>query len=294
LQVSQPSISQQLRLLEVQYGRKLYRRCGKGVEITEAGQLFLRDITPIMEQVARLENGFKTREEKARREVLRVAGAFCASAILLPTLLARFQQRHPGIELESCTATSNKLEQSVLDSVSDLAVSLRAAHSPDLICEPLARERVALFVRADHRLAKKKNLKLADVLTEPLIIRGGQGGSRVTDRALQQIHDSGLEVKIGMRCDGPAAIKAAVRQRMGVGMVFADSVKAEVAAGDFKILNVRGLKLEGHSYIIYSKKRPLSPLAQEFLELLREKRTSQVVGSRSKRSSRSIAALSKF
>ncbi len=72
-----------------------------------------------------------------------------------------------------------------------------------------------------------------------------------------------------MRCDGPIAIKAAVRERMGVGMVFEDSIKAEVDSGEFKILNVRGLELEGESFIVFSKHKLLSPLAQEFLELLR-------------------------
>ena len=72
------------------------------------------------------------------------------------------------------------------------------------------------------------------------------------------------------------AIKAAVRQNMGVGIVYEDVIKSEVASGEFKILDVDGLELEGESFIIYSKTRPLSPVAQEFLELLREMRASQL------------------
>jgi DNA-binding transcriptional LysR family regulator len=68
------------------------------------------------------------------------------------------------------------------------------------------------------------------------------------------------------------AVKAAVRQGMGVGMGFEDTIKAEVKAGELKILRVCGLQLETSSFIVYSKQRPLSPLAQEFLELLRAER----------------------
>ena len=60
-----------------------------------------------------------------------------------------------------------------------------------------------------------------------------------------------------------------MRQRMGVGMGFEDTVKAEVEVGEFKILNFEGVALAGQSFIIYSKKRPLSQVAQAFLELLR-------------------------
>lgn len=272
LQVSQPSITQQLKMLESHYGLKFYRRSGRGVEITEVGQLFLRNIRPILEQVAKLEKGFKPSPAKAVREVLKVGGSLSASAEFLPSLLARIRLRHPAAELELRTRTSHDLEQMVLSSELDLAVSLRAPRSGDLACESFGREKIAMFVPASHRLARNNRLKLSDVLAEPLIIRGGRGSSGVLDNALKQILHGSSAVKIGMQCDGPTAIKAAVRQNMGVGMVFEDSLKAEVASGEFKILKVRGLELEGESFIIYSKKRPLSPLAQEFLELLRHAR----------------------
>jgi DNA-binding MarR family transcriptional regulator len=57
LRVSQPSISQHLRQLEQSYGVKLYRRLSRGIEITEAGQSFLRDIIPILALVAKLGEG---------------------------------------------------------------------------------------------------------------------------------------------------------------------------------------------------------------------------------------------
>ena len=71
----------------------------------------------------------------------------------------------------------------------------------------------------------------------------------------------GLDIKIGLRCEDPMAVKAAVRQRMGVGLGFEDTIKAELDDGKFKIIAVRDLKLEGASYIVYSKRRPLSPIA---------------------------------
>ena len=94
-----------------------------------------------------------------------------------------------------------------------------------------------------------------------------------------------------MRCDTPGAIKAAVRQKMGVGFAFEDSLKAEIDAGEFKILKVRGLELEVESFIIYSKKRPLSLLAQQFLELLRGVRRTRNPRHHSNASRRSIAVL---
>ena len=275
LRVSQPSISQQLKQLEDHHGTKLYRRVNRGVEITEAGRLFLRSITPILDQVAKLEGEFKPAVLKSAREVLRVGGTDSSSAELLPSLLAGFQQRHPTAELEMHTRTSDHLERMVSISALDLAVTLREARSSALACEPLRREKIAMFVPSSHRLAHKSQLQLAEVLAEPLITRGGRGGSGVVDKALQQITEVGEELKIGMYCDGPTSIKAAVRQNMGVGIAFEDAVKSEVASGEFKILKVPGVNLEGESFVIYANKRKLSPLALEFLELLRSARTKR-------------------
>jgi hypothetical protein len=73
---------------------------------------------------------------------------------------------------------------------------------------------------------------------------------------------------------------------MGVGMVFEESLKAEVAAGKFKILKVRGVELEGESYVVYSRGRPLGPWAQEFLEMLGRAAKSHRVAGDSIRDSR--------
>jgi DNA-binding transcriptional LysR family regulator len=273
LQVSQPSISQLLRQLEESYGAKLYYRLSKGIEITTAGRLFLRQVTPILQLVAKLGSRGMAREtRKNKAATLTVGGTFSASAVLLPAVLARLRHQHPNAELEFRTATSENLERSVLNSAVDLAVTDREPVSKELIGETLRREAVVAFVPPNHPLARRKFVRLADVLAEPLIIRGGKGISGTTENNLKRLRNQGLQVSIAMRCAEPAGIKAAVRQKMGVGIVFADTVRAEVESGEFKILKVRGLDFEANSYIVYAKRRAPSPLAQQFLELLREMR----------------------
>ncbi|HVO92884.1 MAG TPA: LysR substrate-binding domain-containing protein [Terriglobales bacterium] len=77
----------------------------------------------------------------------------------------------------------------------------------------------------EHRLAQKKNLGLQDLNRETLIIRGGSGVAGTTKKALKRLQVRVLGMKIGLRCEDPMAVKAAVRQGMGVGMGFEDTVK---------------------------------------------------------------------
>ena len=108
LRVSQPSLSLQLKQLEDHHGAKLYRRLSKGIEITEAGQLLLRKIMPILDQVAQLERGFKPLQAIVTEAMLRTGGTFTTCAVLLPELLARLQQRYPQAKLECRTRSSEQ------------------------------------------------------------------------------------------------------------------------------------------------------------------------------------------
>ena len=273
MRMSQPALTHQMKLLQESYGEALYIRTLHGIVLTPAGERFLCGIEPILELVGKLRSApAPAPMRKVKQNVLRVGGTEAASIILLPNLLARFHAQHPQITLEFRTRTSEHLERMVANGSMDVAVTARRPVSPELEYEPLRTEKIALFVAAGHRLAGRRQLQIADVVAEPLIVRGGRNGGGVTDHALVQLRERASNIKIGMYCDGPTAIKAAVAQGMGVGMVFEESLKPEVAAGRFKILNIRDLCLEGESYIIFAKRAPLGQWTEGFLRILRRER----------------------
>ena len=57
LHISQPAVSKQMRLLQEQYGAKLFLRCGRGVSLTLAGERFRTAVSPILKQVRLLHQG---------------------------------------------------------------------------------------------------------------------------------------------------------------------------------------------------------------------------------------------
>ena len=83
-----------------------------------------------------------------------------------------------------------------------------------------------------------------------------------------------------MRCDSPEAIKTAVSKKLGVGILYEDAVKDGLASGVFKKLRISGLNMEGNSYIVYHKQRPLSSNAEVFLNLLRQWRDEKTTNSK--------------
>ena len=92
---------------------------------------------------------------------------------------------------------------------------------------------------------------------------------------LNALSKQGYKINIAMRCESPEAIKTAVKQKLAIGFLYYDAVKAAVERGSFKIIQIRGLQMEGQSHILYHAQRPLSPSAADFLKLLREWRGNE-------------------
>ena len=75
-----------------------------------------------------------------------------------------------------------------------------------------------------------------------------------------------------MHCESPEAVKVAVSQGMGVGILFKDVISESLKNGKFRELRLPVNGLEGKTFIVYHKTRPLSPAAQNFLKLLQAQR----------------------
>jgi DNA-binding transcriptional LysR family regulator len=76
-------------------------------------------------------------------------------------------------------------------------------------------------------------------------------------------------VNITVRCEASAAVKAAVGLGMGVGVLYRNAVASRIASGSLKLINVPELKEMGvQSFIIFDKRKPLVPIAKEFLEMI--------------------------
>ena len=80
---------------------------------------------------------------------------------------------------------------------------------------------------------------------------------------------------IVMRCEASETVKAAVRMGMGVGILYRDAIASRIANGNLRLIDVPELREMGSkSFIVYDSRKPLAPMAAEFLEIVRRKQDS--------------------
>jgi DNA-binding transcriptional LysR family regulator len=271
LDISEPSVFQQVKSLEEYCGVRLYRKVGRQIELTREGRLVQADAREILLGVERLRQRFMPEVKSAERGSLVVGASHGPSVTLVPSFLAAFKKNHPLVQVILRTRSSRRVERLVLEAQVEIALITNPSNLPALHVVPYRQENVVTVVSAHHPLAKKKELTLAELAQSPLIIRKGTEGS--TRGMLKQIEDQGFQLNILMECDSGEAIKIAAIKGMGVGILYQDHLQGEIQRGDLKVLRIPELKkIDVQSFIVYHQERPLSPNAQDFLDLVRQSR----------------------
>jgi DNA-binding transcriptional LysR family regulator len=270
LRISQPAVSKQLKLLEEEYRTKLFIRVGRGVELTDAGRAFLHNADAILTPLERLKKDLSFSQPISKNEPLAIGGSHGASAVFLPSVLGTFRKSHPDVSVILRTNRSRALENLLLKSRLEIALISQPPRSSFLKAEPYRRQKLVAFVPMKHPLAKKRQLSAPELFRYPLVLNGG-GRERIStsEKFLTEI-PGGSKPNVVMRCESPLAVKTAVRNGMGVGILFEDIVQHEVKEGQFKILKLPATRLESTTYLIYHKDRPLSANARDFLNLLEQ------------------------
>ncbi|HWP59726.1 MAG TPA: LysR family transcriptional regulator [Candidatus Acidoferrales bacterium] len=271
LRVSQSSVSHQLARLQREVGVRPYKKTNGGIELTDAGRIFLSQTTAILLQLDELRGRFPKADE-VQAVSLTVGGSHGPSAVILPKLLARFKKCHPTVQLTFRTADRHSIVSLVLRAEVDIALVTGPVSSSSIAKEPYRQEKLVAFVPANHPLGKRRHVTLSDLARSPLVIRTGKGGTSTGAAIVELMESHGFKPNIVLRCESPEAVKESVRRKMGVGILYADTLEPEFKDRKFKSLNVLGVELRGASFIIYHAEKPLSAQAKDFLLLLRDSR----------------------
>jgi DNA-binding transcriptional LysR family regulator len=268
LHITQPALSKQMKKLEETYDVKLLRRSGMGVDLTGDGHEFLNYVEPILENVRTLENRFSNRSTARSKNPLTVGGSHAVASTLLPALLGTFKNKYPDVEIILKSNTPKGLEQLLLKGLLDLAVTPLLPSTSELKSEHCMRMKIVAVAAKGYRLPPVRTIQDLEKLS--LIIHSGPDRTGITENFLRTLRDRGVRPNIFMRCDSPEAIKTAVLNKLGVGIIYEYVVKDGLARGIFKRVRVTDFSCEAQLHIVYRRNCPLSKMADVFRTMLLE------------------------
>jgi DNA-binding transcriptional LysR family regulator len=267
LYIGQPAVSQHVAALERTLGVPLVYRVGRGVRLTEAGQLVVDYGERIVRLIEQLRAGIDGLQGLTSGRLVVGAGQ-TPGDYLLPRILGEFRRRYPEVSVELEIAGTQRVVEWLVRHVYDLGFLGDEIQHPDLEVEPFAEDRVVLFVASDHPLVGTPSVDLDAVLAAGLIVREPGSATRATgERALRAL---GAEPRFAMELGSNEAVKHAVLAGLGVGMTSTHALAVERAAGLISPLDLPGFDGRRMLFIARHRAVPLTTAQAAFLALARQ------------------------
>jgi DNA-binding transcriptional LysR family regulator len=218
LHMSQPPLSQHIKLLEEELGVKLFNRTRHQVRLTDAGAVFLRESRLILNQM-REAVGATIHAAQSKAGVLRLGVVTVALFHVLPELLALAGKHFPNVEISVQDMQSQDQILAVRHGFLDIGLVLTQPGRVPLTRMPIFSEDYVAVLPRGHRLAGKPELRLACLAGEPMIGLAREQGPTIFDAIVASCYEAGFSPVFKHTARSPLTIFQMVRLGFGVALV---------------------------------------------------------------------------
>jgi DNA-binding transcriptional LysR family regulator len=265
LHLSQSAVSIQIAALEESAGAPLVERTGRGVRLTEAGEL-LRGYVERMLALWQETNDEMALFLGAFSGSLRV-GAVTTAEYWLPRLLVRFVNDHPKVKLKFHVGNRDEIVRSLATHEIDIAVMGRPPEELNVVAAPIAKNPMGFVAAPRHPLMQRTDLSLAEVAEARLLVRERGSGSRGT---LERIFkEAGLRLRIGSELASNESIKQMCAAGFAPAYLSIHACELELRTGLLGLLPVPNNPMQREWYVVRLASRQMSQVAQAFDLFLR-------------------------
>ena len=213
LNVTQPTITTQIKELEAHYNLELFRRHGRRLELTHLGRELL-SLTQRFFDVEVEVSGFLESAYDLVRGHLRIGaiGPYPLMRFLKP-----YREAYPDVTVSIDLGNSAEVLQGLRDQRTDVGIVSQTKASPDLLITRFGWQNVIAFVSIDHPWSGRKSIRLTDLGNQNMVMREeGSTTRRVVERALAE---NKVRPNVVMEVGSREAVWEAVAEGHGIGVI---------------------------------------------------------------------------
>ncbi|HRE19965.1 MAG TPA: LysR family transcriptional regulator [Rhabdaerophilum sp.] len=268
LNMTPAALTARIKALEDTVGLPLFDRTPAGLRPNMAGDIAL-------EAARKIENA--VREFREKMDVVRTGkggrlsvGVVSTAKYFAPRLISAFTQEFPGVDFRLTIGNRDATMEALRRFEVDVALTGRPPNDIPTQRLPIGAHPYVLVAPPSHRLAGTNTLSKDLFAGETFLFREEGSGSRslfdyfIGDIAIQR-------AQIGIELGSNETIKQAVMAGLGIALISAHTIAAEIADGRLVTLNVTGLPIIRHWYVVHRTDRDLSPTALAFRDFAQER-----------------------
>jgi len=264
LALSQPAISNALKIMESQAGFALFHRINNRLFPTTEALALHEEGAAIFALHDKLENRVRDLRE-SRSGCLAIVGTPPLAYSVIPPALKRFLQNRPQTRVFFDVRRYEWIIDSVLSRVAELGFALGFSHQPGIAHEIVHTGEMVCVFAPGHSLAEKPVVSATDLVDLPLI--GLERGTRMGEAVRSSFEQAGVPFMptVEVRYCNTACVLAAA----GVGVSVVDQFSPRQGGSHELVVRPFVPKTPAVAYMLWSEAQPLSRLAQAFLDEVR-------------------------
>jgi DNA-binding transcriptional LysR family regulator len=263
---TQPAVSQAVRRLEQAVGETLFDRSTRDGTLTDAGHVMLEYAQRLLRLAGEAEVAVAELRDVKRGRVL-IGANEAAIHALLPTV-ARFQARHPAVQVDVRRVPSRQIAAEVLGRTLDFGVLTFTPSERGLAALSLGPDELVLLAHPSHPFARRRRVSMAEVGRQAVIAHNDPSPAR--ERVLRLFEQRQAPLNIAMSLPSLDAIKRAVEMKMGVALLPRRCALSEIAFRRLAAIRVSDLSLRRQVRFVYRQTGEHSRAAAAFLDVVRE------------------------
>jgi DNA-binding transcriptional LysR family regulator len=229
LHIAQPPLSQQIRQLEAELGVTLLVRSTRKVELTPAGEAYLKRAVEILravddaaEQAQRIADGAEGR--------LAIGCVGSATYSLLPQLVRALSEALPGVDVSVRGEMLAPAQiTALLAGEIDLALLRPPVEPSGVVLETLRRDRLLVALPDAHPLAARDELRITDLREQQFVTHAGHGRSVMSSLVAAISADAGFVPRVRHEVEETSTLVTLVAAGLGVAVVPEPTVALDIA-----------------------------------------------------------------
>lgn len=270
LNVAQPALSRQVRLLEVELRQTLLKRNGRGASPTEAGLLLLEHGRGILHQIERTHEALgRARSGLTGRVALGLPPS--VARVLTVPLTRAFREKMPDAQLSISEGLTSAMQESLLNGRLDIALLYNMKPTSGLEVSHLVQEELWLVRRRPPGLQEDPPpppIEFKDVSKLPLVIPSRPNAIRMLVES--EMAAVGMRPHIALEIDGVTAILDLVADGAGCAILSRNAVTRSINPSAFSTQSISSPQLSIELSCVISSQRPSTETQKATLILIRE------------------------
>lgn len=267
LNVTPAALTSRLKQLEDEAGLLLFDRTSKGLRPTDAGKAILWAMDSISVTLDACTARIEALKGLSGGHVS--VGVVSTAKYFAPYASAAFLRDHPGVALNLLVGNRGATVASLRDYEVDLAIMGRPPADLSVQAQAFGEHPLVVIAAPDHPLAGRSGLKKADLVKEAFLVREDGSGTRTVFEEFI----AGLEIRrprVGIEVGSNETIKQAVMAGLGLALISAHTVAAEIESCRLTVLDIEGLPIRRQWFVVRRADKALGPAADAFWSFLKE------------------------